>query len=235
MEKKLRILRQSGHGAAPFWQTFSYQFMDCNETVANALTHLNQQVPLHDIDGTPAEQVSWQCSCLQKKCGACAMRIDGVPRLACDTKLIDCSGDIVLLEPLKKFPVVRDLLVDRAILFENLKLLNAWFTEEAKAECRDLDDIQMASGCLQCGLCLEVCPNFLPGGTFLGMAAGVPLSRLILELPEVQKKEIYRSYRKHIYAGCGKSLSCHKICPAAIDTEHLMSRSNGAAVWRRHA
>jgi succinate dehydrogenase / fumarate reductase iron-sulfur subunit len=65
------------------------------------------------------------------------------------------------------------------------------------------------------------------------MAAGVQLSRLIMELPASQKKEVYRSYRKYIYAGCGKSLSCHNICPAGIDTEHLMVKSNAAAVWRK--
>ena len=66
-----------------------------------------------DIDGIPVGEIAWECSCLQKKCGACAMRINGVPRLACDTKIGDLKSKTVTLEPLKKFPVVRDLIVDR--------------------------------------------------------------------------------------------------------------------------
>jgi succinate dehydrogenase / fumarate reductase iron-sulfur subunit len=233
MEKKIKILRQKKKEAAPFWQTFSYCFENKNETVANALTQLNQQEVLRDLSGNQAEEIAWQCSCLQKKCGACAMRINGVPRLACDVKLADCEGEIIQLEPLRKFPLVQDLMVDRAVMFENLKQLHVWFTEETTAKEAQTADVQDASRCLQCGCCLEVCPNFRIEGRFKGLAAGVPLTRLILELPDGQKKEVYRTYRKNIYAGCGKSLSCHKICPAGIDTEHLMVKSNGAAVWRK--
>jgi succinate dehydrogenase / fumarate reductase iron-sulfur subunit len=233
MEKKIKILRQKSKDTAPYWQTFSYCFDNKNETVANALIQLNEREPLCDIAGAPTDEISWQCSCLQKKCGACAMRINGVPKLACDTKLADCKGDIIQLEPLKKFPLVKDLIVDRTVLFENLKQLKVWFEDETKADSKKIEDVQDASRCLQCGCCLEVCPNFIPEGKFKGMAAGVQLSRLIMELPASQKKEVYRSYRKYIYAGCGKSLSCHNICPAGIDTEHLMVKSNAAAVWRK--
>jgi succinate dehydrogenase / fumarate reductase iron-sulfur subunit len=231
MEKKIKILRLRKGEKESFWQTFSYEFDSEKETVATALTRLNEQETLCDLDGNQTEKICWQCSCLQKKCGACAMRINGVPKLACDTKLTDAQENIIQLEPLKKFPVVEDLMVDRSILFENLKQLKVWFEEETKAEDKKLEHIQEASRCLQCGCCLEVCPNFAPKGKFMGMAAGVPMTRLIMELPPSQKKEIYKNYRRHIYAGCGKSLSCKDICPAGIDTEHLLVKSNAMAVW----
>jgi succinate dehydrogenase / fumarate reductase iron-sulfur subunit len=233
MDKKIKILRQKSNDTKPFWQIFSYSFDNKNETVANALTKLNESEPLLDIDGNKADEISWECSCLQKKCGACAMRINGVPRLACDTKLAECNGDVIQLEPLKKFPVVKDLIVDRAVMFKNLMELNVWFEENTNADSRHLEDVQDASRCLQCGCCLEVCPNFLPDGKFKGMATGVPLSRLIMELPKSQQKEVCKNYRKHFYSGCGKSLSCYNICPADIDTEHLMVKSNAVAVWRK--
>jgi succinate dehydrogenase / fumarate reductase iron-sulfur subunit len=66
------------------------------------------------------------------------------------------------------------------------------------------------------------------------MAAGVSLSRLLAELPQSQRDTLCRTYRRAIYEGCGKSLACGEICPAGIDTEHLLSRSNAVAVWGRY-
>ena len=56
-----------------------------------------------------------------RKCGACAMLINERPRLACSTFLHTLKGSTITLEPLSKFPLVRDLIVDRSNLFENLK------------------------------------------------------------------------------------------------------------------
>jgi succinate dehydrogenase / fumarate reductase iron-sulfur subunit len=137
-----------------------------------------------------------------------------------------------VLEPLKKFPVIEDLIVDRSIMFENLKRLKIWLEEKIKND--GAEDAYDASRCLQCGCCLEVCPNFAAGGKFAGMSAGVPAARLLSECSDAQKREISDMYKRNIYAGCGKSLSCHGICPAGIDIEHLLVKSNAIAVWKRH-
>ena len=70
---------------------------------------------LQDETGAEAERVAWDCACLEKKCGACAMVVSGRPALACAVSLgaaADSSGEITL-EPLRKFPRIRDLQVDR--------------------------------------------------------------------------------------------------------------------------
>ena len=159
------------------------------------------------------------------------MVINGRPRLSCDARVNEYPKGVIKLEPLKKFPVVCDLIVDRSIMFGQLKKLGAWL--EGEAETRDNDISYEASRCLQCGCCLEVCPNFYPGGEFFGTAVLVPASRLIAQSPEEQKKRLYGEYGEHFYRGCGKSLSCKDICPAGIDTERLLVNSNAAAVWKR--
>ena len=58
-------------------------------TVATALRELNDRNPLTDMDGNPAAEIQWECNCLQKKCGACAMLVNGLPMLACDANLED--------------------------------------------------------------------------------------------------------------------------------------------------
>ena len=159
------------------------------------------------------------------------MVINGRPRPACDARLSD-YGKTIRLEPLKKFPVIADLVVDRQVLYDNLKTLQLWLREEANAGQQMAELAYDASRCLQCGCCLEVCPNFFSGGTFVGMAGGVPMTRLLSQLSAAQSKEAATLYSKHIYEGCGKSLACRNICPAKIDLDRMLVNANRMAVWK---
>lgn len=227
----MRIKRQNSFEAEAFYQTILCD-CDAETNIATLLREINAEEIL-DIDGIPVGEIAWECSCLQKKCGACAMRINGMPRLACDTKIGDLKSKTVTLEPLKKFPVVRDLIVDRSILRENLIALHNWLESEATKSRKTVDLAYDASRCIQCGCCLEVCPNFTAGESFFGAAAFVPASRILSQLPKGKKYDLVQEYGKHIYNGCGKSLSCHDICPVGIDVEHKLSNSNAVAVWKR--
>ncbi len=231
MKITVRIKRQNSFEAEAFYQTILCD-CDAETNIATLLREINAEEIL-DIDGIPVGEIAWECSCLQKKCGACAMRINGMPRLACDTKIGDLKSKTVTLEPLKKFPVVRDLIVDRSVLRENLIALHNWLESEATKSRKTVDLAYDASRCIQCGCCLEVCPNFTAGESFFGAAAFVPASRILSQLPNGKKNDLVQEYGKHIYNGCGKSLSCHDICPVGIDVEHKLSNSNAVAVWKR--
>lgn len=231
MKITVRIKRQNSFEAEAFYQTILCD-CDAGTNIATLLREINAEEIL-DIDGIPVGEIAWECSCLQKKCGACAMRINGMPRLACDTKIGDLKSKTVTLEPLKKFPVVRDLIVDRSVLRENLIALHNWLESEATKSRKTVDLAYDASRCIQCGCCLEVCPNFTAGESFFGAAAFVPASRILSQLPNGKKNDLVQEYGKHIYNGCGKSLSCHDICPVGIDVEHKLSNSNAVAVWKR--
>ena len=158
MKITVRIKRQNSFEAEAFYQTILCD-CDAETNIATLLREINAEEIL-DIDGIPVGEIAWECSCLQKKCGACAMRINGMPRLACDTKIGDLKSKTVTLEPLKKFPVVRDLIVDRSVLRENLIALHNWLESEATKSRKTVDLAYDASRCIQCGCCLEVCPNF---------------------------------------------------------------------------
>lgn len=230
MQIRLDILRRARMETRSFLQSFWYEPDSSTETVAHALTVLNEREDLQDIHGSAAGPVKWECNCLQKKCGACAMVINGRPGLACKVLLAGC-GDVVRLEPLKKFEPIEDLIVDRRVLYENLKTVRAWLEHDAEIQENVLETVYEASRCLQCGCCLEVCPNFLPGGTFTGMASAVPMARLLVGLSAAENKQTAALYRKHIYNGCGKSLACQAVCPTGIAADRLLVKSNAAAVW----
>ena len=231
-EIRLDVLRRSSPDEESYIQSIIYKINNENATVATMLTDINNDPAQLDTEGHLVTEIRWEHSCLQRKCGACAMVINGVPGLACNSRLLDYK-DIIRLEPLKKFPLIADLMVDRSILRENLKTIGAWLESDAELKERDTPLAFEASRCLQCGCCLEVCPNFYFGGEFEGMAAMVPVSRLITSLSSEEKDRILRAYRKHIYSGCGKSLSCRNICPAGLDIDRLLVRSNKAALWRK--
>ena len=234
MKIDFEILRTDSTDFRQYIQKISFETMDVNATVATALDAINGDAGMRDADGNPISHIHWECSCLQKKCGACAMLINGKPGLACDARLSDFGKGKIRLEPLRKFPVVADLIVDRSVLRENLKGMRAWLSDKAEAEKADQDVAYEGSRCLQCGCCLEVCPNFYAGGSFAGMAVAVPTARLLAELPREQREAIGKAYRQHVYEGCGKSLACRNICPAGIKVDDLLVNSNAIAVWKRH-
>ena len=233
MKKLFDILRQDGPELPNYHHVVAYETDDETVTVATALREINQRETLDDVDGNPIEAIRWESSCLQRKCGACAMRINGRPRMACDTRIVELEGQTVYLEPLGKFPVVADLIVDRRVLFDNLESLGVWLEEPSALKEKRGDIAYEASRCLECGCCLEVCPNFSTQGQFAGMAAMVPLTRLLADADVVERARLAKSYRDGVFAGCGKSLACRNICPAEIEIDKLMARSNAAALWRR--
>ena len=72
----------------------------------------------------------WECVCLEEVCGSCTMIIDGRVRQSCSA-MIDTlapDGQTIKLQPMSKFPVVRDLVVDRSRMFEDLKRVKAWIS-----------------------------------------------------------------------------------------------------------
>lgn len=233
MNYTIEILRRQNRDAASYRQIIAYTTDDTEMTVATLLKTLNANPELTDCEGKPVAKIEWECSCLQKKCGACAMRINSKPRLACDTKLGDFRDGKIILEPLKKFPVIADLVVDRSVMFRNLKNIGLWLEKEARHTKKSEDIAYESSRCLQCGCCLEVCPNFIPGEEFYSAASFVPTARVLSELPKKDKADILKSYVDKIYKGCGKSLSCRDVCPAQIDIEHLLVNNNAVAVWKR--
>jgi succinate dehydrogenase / fumarate reductase iron-sulfur subunit len=130
--------------------------------------------------------------------------------------------------------VVRDLVVDRSVMRENLKAVRAWMDGSAAAVTEGENDrMYDASRCLQCGCCLEVCPNFCPGDPFVGASGAIPLARLIHASGEGQGAALKAAYDRQVYRGCGKSLACVDICPAHIEIGRTLSSTGALAVWKK--
>lgn len=217
MRKILKIQRYDKDTQKSWWQSFQYESEQEHVTVATVLRELNCKNPLMDVDGNIAAEIKWECNCLQKKCGACAMLVNGMPMLACDANLEDDCHETIELAPLSKFPVVEDLIVDRKIMFDNLRKMQIWL--DGHADLKTPEETLEASKCLQCGCCLEICVSFTPEDEFVGTAGMVSMARLLVR--DVcgiggQRHKAHQQHRRQQTSQCvfcsEINISAHSYC-----------------------
>ena len=114
--------RQASPEAAAVWEKFELEWRPGMNVVSAMMEIARNPVT---ADGRPTTPIAYDSNCLEEICGSCAMRINGKARMACSA-LVDNLEQPIKVEPLTKFPLVRDLQVDRSVLFENLMRVKAW-------------------------------------------------------------------------------------------------------------
>ena len=175
--------------------------------------------------GEKTTPIAWDMNCLEEVCGACSMVINGKPRQSC-TALIDKLEQPIHLEPMKTFPVVRDLMVDRSRMFDSLKKVKAWIPIDGTydlgpgprmAESKRQWAYEL-SKCMTCGVCLESCPNVNSKSEFIGPAA-LSQVRLFNAHPTGEMNKAERLNALMDEGGlmnCGNSQNCVQSCPKGI-------------------
>lgn len=165
---EVRILRQDGPGQSSYWERHKVAY-EPEMNVISVLQRIAAQSKT--ADGKAVAPVAWDCNCLEEVCGACTMLINGKTRQSCsalvDKLLADHPGEIEL-QPMSKFPVVRDLVVDRGRLFRALTKVKAWvqidgyyFTGPGPLQAqKSQEEMYPLSECMSCGCCLEACPQY---------------------------------------------------------------------------
>ena len=160
------------------------------------------------------------------------MVINGIPALACETFVRDLKGSEITIQPLQKFPVIHDLLTDRSVIYKNLEKENIFIGEYKpgseengkKAQKEHVHQYEIAK-CIKCGLCLEVCPNYVNGQNFFG-AMFANDCYLVAARNTDKRREIKELYDEHFGSTCSKSLSCMDVCPMKIPTIASMAKLN---------
>jgi len=198
------------------------------------ITSLLGEIALNPVDasGQPTTPISYDSNCLEEICGSCAMLINGRARMACST-LVDKLDQPITLAPLSKFPLVRDLQVDRSVLFENLKAVKAWVpidgTYDLGSGPRQFPQLQEEryplSNCISCCCCMEVCPQFNESTNFVG-AATIAQAYLFNEDPS---GSVLKEERLRALAGdggvqeCGFAQNCIQACPKQLPLTKAIS------------
>jgi succinate dehydrogenase / fumarate reductase iron-sulfur subunit len=222
---RLKIKRQDAPESARRWEEFVVPWQP-QMNVISALMQI-QRNP-RTADGVKVAPVVWEQSCLEEVCGACSMIINGRVRQAC-AALVDKiapGGETIVLEPMTKFPLVRDLIVDRSRMFDDLKRVKAWIHLDGSHELgpgprqsqENQEEAYPLSRCMTCGCCLEACPQINPRSGFVGPAA----------LNQVRLFNLHPSGKMHAKErleavmgddgvnGCGKAQNCVVVCPKEI-------------------
>jgi len=232
----VRVKRQASPQARPRWEEFELVWRP----------HMNVIICLRDIaehsvtrDGKQTTPVTYESNCLEEVCGSCAMLVNAKARMACSA-LVDQLVQPIRLEPMTKFPVVRDLAVDRSIMFENLKRMKAWVPIDGTYDLGEgprmaPDHQQKAyplSRCISCGACLEVCPQVNQNNAFIG-AAIISQVRLFNMHPTGAmhaRERLEAVMGPGGVADCANAQNCVKICPKEIPLTESIAEVNRQAV-----
>ncbi len=221
----IRIKRQDGPKHSPYWEEFALPYRP-NMNLISCL----QWIAAHPTttDGKQVAPPVWDSGCLEEVCGACTMVVNGHVQQSCSA-LVDIlapNGETITLEPMTKFPVVRDLWVDRSRLFNDLKKVKAWVPIDGTYDLgagppisQELQEERYPlSRCISCGCCLEACPQYTPTNQFVG-AAVISQARLFNDHPigaALKNERLDALMQEGGVADCGKAGNCVEVCPKQI-------------------
>lgn len=231
----LRIKRRDTPEGESRWEEFDVPYQNRMNIISCLQEIQRNPCTCQDKATTP---VTFDAACLEEVCGSCTMVINGRVRQACSAlveNLIEESGhDTITLEPMGKFPVVRDLAVDRSRLFEDLKRVKAWIPIDGthdlgpgpRQSSENQEWMYKLSTCMSCGCCLEACPNYNPATTFVG-AAVISQVRLMNAHPTgtlIQGERLEVLMGEGGVGDCGNAQNCVAACPKEIPlTESIAS------------
>ena len=180
-------------------------------------------------------------------CGSCGMKINGIPRLACYTKISELSTNTITCEPLPNFPYIRDLVTDFSQFFNHHRSVMPYI-QNKKADIpdvnelteyeqtpEDLDKFLQFSYCIKCGLCYSACPTVATDLKFPGPQALSQAYRYFADSRDTDKSNRLKVIdTSHGISRCHFAGSCSNVCPKGVDPalgiqllrSHLLGFSN---------
>ena len=206
-----------GHDREPRTQSFAVPFRK-DWVVLDALNHIKDR-----IDGT----LSYRWSCRMGVCGSCGMMVNGEPKLTCATFLSEYAPGPVYVEPLKNFPIVRDLIVDITDFLAKLAKAKPWLIRQDEKRVTDgeylqtpeqLETFKQFSMCINCLLCYSACPVYGLDPLFRGPAAIALAQRYNIDSRDQGANERLDILSQHdgIWA-CTFVGDCTRVCPKHVD------------------
>jgi succinate dehydrogenase / fumarate reductase iron-sulfur subunit len=204
------------------------QFRDYTTDVVPGMVVLDA---IHQIQAAQAGDLACRWNCKAGKCGSCSAEINGKPRLMCMTRLTDLPlSEPVIVEPIKAFPLIRDLVTDVSWNYEVKKKIKPFKPRTPDAPDgtwrmaqADVDRVQEFRKCIECFLCQDVChvlrdhalhPEFI-GPRFLTYVAALEMHPLDVE----DRLSDLRGQQGIGY--CNITRCCTTVCP-----EHIVITEN---------
>ncbi len=193
--------------------------------VLDGLNHIKDE-----IDGT----LSFRWSCRMGICGSCGMTVNGEPKLTCATFLTDYQPGPVRVEPLRNFPVIRDLVIGMDDFLDKLSSVKPWLVRDDEKPLEEgeylqtpaeLDEYKQYSMCINCMLCYAACPVYGLEPEFIGPAAIALAQRYNLDSRDHGAAERMDILSEHSGIwGCTFVGECSRVCPKNVDPAGAIQR-----------
>ncbi len=202
------------------WDEFRIK-LESMERVLDGLIKIKE-----NLDGT----LTFRKSCAHGVCGSCAMKINGLNRLACQTLVKDLP-ELIEIEPLPSLPVIKDLVVDMTLFFEkNDRVLPYLINDDPPPEREriqsqeDQHKILESITCIMCGSCTTSCPVFWADKEYLGPSALLKAYRFLFDTRDkATDSRLERITGEHGVWRCHSIFNCVEVCPKEIDiTKHIL-------------
>src|SRR3979490_444786 len=235
---KVEIKRQSNPDAPATTEKFEVPYRP-----GMNITSLLGEIALNpvDVSGPATTPLTYDSNCLEEICGSCAMLINGKAAMTCSALVDKLTGpnkdQTITLAPLRQFPVLRDLAVDRSVLFENLKAVKAWVPIDGSYDLgpgprltqQDQEVAYPLSRCISCCCCMEACPQFNEDTGFVG-AATIAQVRLFNTHPTgaaLKRERLLALMGDGGIQECGYAQNCVEVCPKDIPLTQSISEVGG--------
>mgnify|MGYP001756643400 FL=1 len=247
MSKTVILQIYRGDLSNQYWEEFKVGITSFSNVIS-VLMHI-QSSP-KNIHGKTTTPVAWEQGCLEEVCGSCSMLINGRPRQACSAiieNIIEETGSrVITLAPFTKYPLIRDLVVDRNKMFNDLLKAHAWIDADGsvsrefgpKINPNKQETMYTLSTCMTCGCCTESCPQIHQKSKFVGPAvvSQVRLFNLNPTGKGMKKERLDNMMTEGGISGCGNSQNCVQVCPKKIPlTESIaaMGRDTTMQAWKK--
>jgi len=167
-------------------------------------------------------------SCRQASCGSCGMMINGKPRLACFTKITELNSNVITVEPMSNFPIIRDLAVKFERMFESHHKIKPYLirddseiesdTKEFLQSPKEVEQYIQFANCIKCGLCNSACPTMATDSSFVGPQALAQAYRYVADSRDKGKDTRLKIIdESHGIWRCHFAGSCSQVCPKGVD------------------
>lgn len=221
--KKILVKRYLPVKSEPFYQTYELRFYE-EMTVLDALNAIKEEQ-----DST----LCFRWSCRMGICGSCSAMVNGKPVLMCQTYLKDFEKPL-RIEPLRHFPVIKDLVVDIDGPFEKMRSTMPYLTRFKEKALEDGEylqtpsqqkKIEQTSQCIKCMLCYSACPVFGIDKNFIGPAAGALAHRYTADSRNEKKSQQVDAVtgKKGVWE-CSFVGECSVVCPKRVDPALALQR-----------
>jgi succinate dehydrogenase / fumarate reductase iron-sulfur subunit len=220
----------------PYFKRYTFT-LERGMTVLDGVMHIKE---------TQDSTLSYRKSCRMGICGSCAMYVNGLPLLSCQTQIVDLDSDVVVVRPLPNFPIIRDLVPDLDWLFKKLWDIKPYIIRSDADEMdhpagefaqtpEELERYLQFSYCIKCGACISACPTVSTDDKFIGPQAGAQAYRYIVDVRDDGfSARLDALDSKHGIWRCHFPGACSEACPKGVDPAFAIQRLKREIIGRHY-